>query len=53
MEVKKLLSDGNIDVTALYLHGELFSVQVYIKDEDGYVDSDVTVYKKSGRISVQ
>ena len=53
MNTKKLMMDDRIDITATYLHGEAFSIQVYIKDSEGYVDKTVTVYCKSGRVEMQ
>ena len=47
------MMDDRIDITATYLHGEAFSIQVYIKDSEGYVDKTVTVYCKSGRVEMQ
>lgn len=53
MNTKKLMSDDRIDITATYLHGEVFSIQVYIKDSEGYVDKTVRVYYKSGQVEMQ
>lgn len=53
MNTKKLMSDDRIDITATYLHGEVFSIQVYIKDSEGYVDKTVRVYYKSGEVEMQ
>lgn len=47
------MSNDRIDVTAVYLHGTLFSVQVYVKNSDGYVDKSITVYSKSGNVETQ
>lgn len=53
MKIEKLMQDDKVDVTATYLYGELFSVTVYVKDADGYVDKTMVVYCKSGVVEIR
>lgn len=52
MEIKTLLDSEGMRVKAVYLHGELFSIRVYVFDGEGYVETDAEVFK-SGSVSVQ
>lgn len=52
MEIKTLLSTDKMRVKAVYLHGELFSVRVYVFDGEGFVENDAEVFT-SGQVAVQ